>query len=281
MLDIEHPMTSDPTIDPLADADSAGGRLVSAILEKCRETRAMIGRCDTLAVADVHCSRKNLKKIRAGIKLLGDADGFDPAEANRLCREVGRLLSGLRDTDVCLLTLEGMDPGLSRFAALAGKLRFQRNELHQRHLPDAAAHREIVTDLLAVESILLSLLHDRITTADLHRALKKTRRRARKRYVEMDAGGNPHAYHDFRKAAKRELYQARYLGADPRPGRRLDKLDRLGDCLGRNQDLVVLREMAGTLGELDEQLSTLIDDERKSTRAECRRLARELYGRAR
>ncbi len=274
-------MTSDPATGPLCDADTAGGRLVNAILEKCRDTRSMIGRCDTLAVADVHRSRKNLKKIRAGIKLLGDADGFDPAEANRLCRDVGRLLSGLRDTDVCLLTLEGMDPGLVRFAALANKLRSRRGELHQQHLPDAAAYQEIVTDLLAVESILLSLLPDHIAAADLEHALKKTRKRARKRYVEMDAGGNPHAYHDFRKAAKRELYQARYLGADPRPGGRLDRLDRLGECLGRNQDLVVLREMAGTLGELDERLSTLIDDERKSTRAECRRLARDLYGRAR
>ena len=274
-------MTSNPTTDSLEEPDTAGGCLVAAILERCRDTRAMIGRCGILPVADVHGSRKNLKKIRAGIKLLGDADGFDPAEANRLCRDVGRLLSGLRDADVCLLTLERMDPDLDRFAALADKLRSRREELHQRHLPDADAHHEIVADLVAVESILRSLLLDRITPAHLNRALRKTRKRARRRYVEMDAGDNPHAYHDFRKATKRELYQARYLGADPRPGGRLDKLDRLGECLGRNQDLIVLRETAEALGELDERLATMIDDERESARAECRRLARELYGRAR
>jgi CHAD domain-containing protein len=191
---------------------------------------------------------------------------------------VGRLLSELRDTDVCLMTLEDIDPGLTRFAGLAGKLQSQRTDLHHRHLPDADAHREIVADLSAVESILGGIRHSHITTRDLRGALRKTRKRARKRFAGLHAGGNPHAYHDFRKATKRELYQATFLAKDPHRGDRIKELDRLGECLGHNQDLIVLRETAESLGGLDGELSALIEDRRSGVRAECRRLARSLYG---
>lgn len=281
MLETEHKLLSDAPTASAGGDDSAGSDLVAAIVGRCRDTTDLLGRGEHLEVAVVHLSRKNLKKIRAGIKLLSDADGLDLAEANRLCRDVGRLLSGLRDTDVCLLTLEGIDPGLAHFGDLADKLRAQRVDLHREQLPDEAAYREIVADLKAVEAILGDIDHGHIGREDLERALRKTRKRARKRYARMDAGGNPHAYHDFRKATKRELYQARYLGADPRPGGRLEQLDHLSECLGHNQDLVVLKQMARELGAFDDRLATYIENERSTVRAECRRLAAGLYGRDR
>mgnify|MGYP001829022088 CR=1 FL=1 len=281
MLETEHTFLSDAPTASAGGHDSAGSDLVASIVGRCRDTRALIGRCEPLEVHVVHQSRKNLKKIRAGIKLLSDADGLDLVEANRLCRDVGRLLSELRDTDVCLLTLEGIDPGLAYFGDLAEKLRSRRVDLHDDRLPDDAAYSEIVADLQAVEAILGDIDHGHIGREDLERALRKTRKRARKRYARMDAGGNPHAYHDFRKATKRELYQARYLGADPQPGGRLEQLDRLGECLGHNQDLIVLKQMARELGAFDDRLAALIEDERSTVRAECRRLAADLYGRDR
>lgn len=279
MLEYDHTIISSAPNASAGASDSAGSELVASIVGRCRETRDLIGRCEPLEVPVVHRSRKNLKNIRAGIKLLSDADGLDLAEANRLCRDVGRLLSELRDTDVCLLTLEDIDPGLTQFGELAEKLRAQRIHLHDERLPDNAAYEEIVADLLAVETILETIEHGHITRGDLERALRKTRKRAQKRYDVMDAGGNPHAYHDFRKATKRELYQARYLGADPRPGGRLEQLDRLGECLGHNQDLIVLKQVARDLGVFDDRLESVIGRERSTVRAECRRLAEILYGR--
>ena len=278
MLEAKSNLPSDPVTDALETADGPGGRLVAAVLEKVRATQVLIGRCEPLEVTDVHQSRKNLKKVRAGLKLLADADGLDLGEANRLSRDVGRLLSELRDTDVCLMTLEDIDPGLTRFGGLAGKLQARRETLHRRKLPNADAHREILADLSAVESILGSIRHTHITSEDLGRALRKTRKRATKRFALLDAGTNPHAYHDFRKATKRELYQARYLAEDGHRDERVAELDRLGECLGNNQDLLVLGEVAEGLGELDPELKALIDDRRSVIRAECRRLAKALYG---
>ena len=103
------------------------------------ERRRVVGPAgDLIAAIDVGSGAI----LRAIGRLLSDADGLDLSEANRLCRDVGRLLSELRDTDVCLMTLEEIDPGLTRFAGLAEKLRSRRLALHEQRLPDDGARRD-------------------------------------------------------------------------------------------------------------------------------------------
>lgn len=210
---------------------------------------------------EVHEARKTLKNIRAGLRLLSDAGGVDLRQASLLCRDVGRLLSGLRDTDVCLATLQSFPESLAAAAEpLMAKLRARRAELHESAAPDAEARKEIRADLDGVEKALRELDPAGFTDAGLRRAMDSSRETGEKRYRKLIEAPAPERFHDVRKAAKRELYQRRYLeearrGADSR----IPLLEELSEHLGRHQDLWVLREVAAELGELRGDLADAID----------------------
>lgn len=267
---------------PHADAgrSPAGARVTAAIVASLRHTADLVCGEARLEAAHVHEARKTLKKIRAGLRMLADASGVDMARANELCRDLGRLLSGLRDIDVCLLTLgalTGVPEGES--SALAGKLRARRREIHLALQPDPQQEARITADLRGIEQILLDLDDTVFTARRLEHSVEQARRLGERRYRALQEDGSEEAFHSLRKAAKRELYQRRYLveafaGQDPR----LDLLDVLGEHLGRHQDLSVLREVATELDGLGRNLATAIEHEIGTERGRCLVVAQQAYG---
>lgn len=267
---------------PHSDAgrSSAGARVIAAIVASLRQTGELVCGEARLEAAHVHEARKTLKKIRAGLRMLADADGVDMARANGLCRDLGRLLSGLRDIDVCLLTLGSLTgvPG-DESAALAGKLRARRREIHLALQPDPDEDVRIAADLRGIEQALIDLDESEFTARQLTYATQRARQLGERRYRALEADGSEEAFHSLRKAAKRELYQRRYLveafgSHDPR----LDLLDVLGEHLGRHQDLSVLREVATELDGLGRDLATAIEAEIGAERARCLVVAEQAYG---
>lgn len=254
--------------------------LIEAIVSRLDETRELVCARGPLAETAVHEARKNLKSIRAGLRMLSDAGGVDLSRANALCRDVGRLLSGLRDIDVCLLTLDSLS-GIStdNRRELTLRLQARREELHEARALDPETQGEIAADLRGIEDELRALDPERFGDADLIQAVHLSRRLGEKRRRALESGSDAEKFHDVRKAAKRELYQRRYLAAsqqtdDPR----IEELDVLGEHLGRHQDLCVLRELAAALGGLTEEVEAVLDAEILRERSECLVQADRAYG---
>jgi CHAD domain-containing protein len=258
----------------------AGVRVIEAVIASLQQTGDLVCGQARLDESNVHEARKTLKKVRAGLRMLGDAAGVDLRQANELCRDLGRLLSGLRDIDVCLLTLEGLpDVPERESAALAHRLRVRREEIHRALTPDSAADAQILADLSGLKEALLDIDARKLSAARLVQAVELARGLGVRRYLALQTDRSEEAFHDLRKAAKRELYERRYLaeaGGAHEP--RLDLLDILGEHLGRHQDLSVLREVATELKALGDALASVIETEIVRERACCLEVADQAYG---
>ncbi len=258
----------------------AGALVVEAVIASLRQTRQLVSGQARLEESNVHEARKTLKKIRAGLRMLADAAAVDLRRANELCRDLGRLLSGLRDLDVCLLTLQGLPRvPAEESRGLESKLRSRREEIHNALRPDPEADAEIVEDLKGIEQALVDLNAGAFTRPRLDDAVDRSRLAGVQRFQAVQSDGSEEAFHDLRKAAKRELYQRRYLAdAGASHDSRLELLDVLGEHLGRHQDLSVLRELATELGGLGAGLAGVIEDEIVTERERCLEIAGHAYG---
>ncbi|MDH3914597.1 MAG: CHAD domain-containing protein [Chromatiales bacterium] len=232
-----------------------------------------------LEEAAVHTARKTLKKIRAGLRLLEDAGAEVPAGSTALCRDVGRVLSELRDTDVCLQTLARLYPAPEEAPdGLVTKLKTRRAELHETDTPGSDARQAIAMDLEGLERILLGVHRKKARDKPIKKALEKTRAIGRKRYSKLGDSPSPERFHDLRKAAKRELYQGRYLLRGAAPDKRMETVHRLTEHLGLQQDLVVLGQVAEALDELSADLADRIDNGIRAEKEKAMTLAKKVYG---
>lgn len=259
--------------------NSEGPRIIESVVDSLGQVGALVCGRARLEEAHVHEARKTLKKIRAGLRLLADAAHVDLARPNELCRDVGRLLSGLRDIDVCLLTLESL-PQLpaDQSGILADRLKARRDEIHASLRADPAEDARIAEDLAGVERALRDLVPADLTHGRLAAAVDMARQLGAERCRALQTDDSEEAFHSLRKAAKRELYQRRLLAeAAGRPDPRLELLDALGEHLGRHQDLSVLREVAVEVGALGDAIARTIEEEILAERQRCLALADRAY----
>lgn len=227
----------------------------------------------------VHRARKTLKKVRAGLRLLEDAGADVPGGATALCRDVGRLLSDLRDTDVCLQTLDRLFSAPEEAPdRLVKKLQAARAKIHETDTPGSAARNAIAKDLEGLERILLGVKQKKAGDRSIRRAVKKTRAIGRRRYKKLQDCDSPEGFHDLRKAAKRELYQDRYLLQGAEPDERLQAVHRLTEHLGLQQDLVVLEQVAQSLDELSADLRRRIETAMRAEKDQAMAVAQTVYG---
>ncbi|HEX8753082.1 MAG TPA: CHAD domain-containing protein [Solirubrobacterales bacterium] len=195
----------------------------------------------------VHGARKDMKKLRAVVRLLREPLGEGPyAEENARYREAGRALSASRDAQVMVETLDALadrSPGLPAAAldVWRGALRRDREQVAATDAAGVARAIELIEP--APERIAAWPLDGggwKLIDAGLRRAY----RRGRAAMEQAREDGRAESFHQWRKRAKDLWYQQRLLAGawPPLLGETAEQAHVLADLLGDHHDLAVLGE---------------------------------------
>src|SRR5438876_3643756 len=190
----------------------------------------------------VHEVRKHLKKARAALRLVRKEIGRGLfREQDRCLRDVGRLISEIRDAEVRLQTvrqLQGITQrrGRATYAKLEGMLMLELENF-------MAAFAEWQTQALPM----LERAHanidcwplDQFNCKQLRCAVQRTYKGARKTLAAADTTPSVENFHQFRTRAKRLWYDLRILRPiNPVVLKNLsDDLRAMANLLGRAHDL--------------------------------------------
>jgi CHAD domain-containing protein len=198
----------------------------------------------------VHEARKDLKKIRSALRLVRAELGDDVwRRENEHYREIGRALSGFRDAEVMVETLDTLgdrygDAARERFSGLRAELEQelhrQRDDGLEQALAKAAGELESGRD--RIEALPLKGDGWDLIGPGLHRSY----RRGRKRLRAVEESPTVENLHEWRKRVKDLWYQLRLIGeADPELiGAMAQHAHDLSDHLGDDHDLGLLSEEA-------------------------------------
>jgi CHAD domain-containing protein len=237
----------------------------------------------------VHEVRKHLKKLRAALRLtVGEVGKNRHVREDRCVREIGRLVSDLRDAQVRLHTLIQLR---DETAKRSGENRFPRIEellsLERESFSAAFAgwQKQAIPKLERVDDRLSKWPLAGISWKQICGAVAKTYKRGQRGLGKTIKKPDPETFHAWRKRVKDLWYQLRIL----RPLNRLvleqisDDAKTLGELLGREHDFNFL------LGRLEKergdevlrtelvQLQKLIRERGKRLRRDALELGRRFY----
>jgi CHAD domain-containing protein len=221
----------------LARADSA--------LERLREAELI----DDPATC-VHGARKDLKKLRALVRLLRRELGAGLYRAeNRRYRDAGRQLSATRDAEVKLRTLEALRERFPERLAPEGVGGWRRELEAERDRAVAGACRGAS---IAIARNAVEAGRARIAAWPLRSdswrlvgpGVERSYRRGRKAMSRAAADPSGENLHEWRKRAKDLWYHLRILeeALPPPLAGSVERADRLAEALGDHHDLTVLGE---------------------------------------
>jgi len=236
-------------------------------------------------VSAVHGARKDLKKTRAALRLVRPclSRGVYRHESTQL-RDLGRSMSGIRNADVMLETIEALADRFvgqlpkEQFTALERHIAAQtRDQIRAEHLAPAltsAAERAAAWPLEDCS--------DRALCAGAKRAY----RRGRKAFAAAERDPSAERLHEWRKRVKDLWYHQRLL-RDTWPGpvkAVAGECDRLGELLGDDHDLAMLADqLSGPAAETTppavdvDRILELIGMRRAELQAEAITIGRRLY----
>jgi CHAD domain-containing protein len=256
----------------------AGGRLDSAV-ERLRDE-------DLDEAEAVHDARKDLKKLRAVLRLLRPAIGEDTfARENARHRDAGRLLSGVRDAQVRAETVAGLaqrfagDPPPGGWDIAEGRLD------SSGEIPGLAEIRAKAAGIVESGREPLRTLGLPGSAEDVvGRGLRRTYSRGRRGYRDVATDPSDERLHEFRKRAKDLWYHLRLLrdACEPALDPLTDRADRLCELLGVDQDLANLSNWIDA-GESELQpesrahLQRLIGQRRLELQIEAFEVAETIY----
>ena len=201
----------------------------------------------------IHEARKSLKRVRTTLRLARDELGDDVYRSeNAGFRDAGRRLSGARDSQVVVETLEGLcergggelPPG--GLTALRDALRDEHEAGRQRLHTNAGAVRDVVEELRVARARTASWPIERDDLDALAPGLRRIYRRGRKALRAVQEQPGDEALHELRKRAKDLWYASQILGsAAPRKTKKMAKrAHKLSDLIGEDHDLTVLHQTA-------------------------------------
>ncbi|HEY3492289.1 MAG TPA: CHAD domain-containing protein [Solirubrobacterales bacterium] len=255
-------------------------RIALGRAEKAIEELDRAGDGDGSADA-IHAARKDLKKLRAVVRLVRTELGQDLYRAeNRRYRDAGRLLARSRDAEVKVETLNalresfGEELSAEMVAAWLAELERERDEIAKRvadepdgsHVAEAKAAIEV-----GREKIVDWRLRDdswQLVGSGLRRSYRDGRRAMQRTRAEPTTEN----VHEWRKRTKDLWYQLRILREAWRPvlGETAEQAHELTDLLGKHHDLALLtedledREPTGDLGAaadaIERRRQELLDD---------------------
>lgn len=232
-----------------------------------------------LAPADVHLTRKRLKRVRAALALLRPAlDPRDFDTCNRALRDAGRSLATARDATVLAQTYARMLARTTKSPApgpATGKKRMAAGGRPVVTVDPAVAHRRLRA---AVRRLELARLTGRGWTP-LGSGVRTVYRRGRRgRPTEPDP--STEALHAWRRHAKRywhvlELFET----VNPRRlAPAIADARRLSDLLGEEHDLALLAEhLHGRRGRVDRNVLETVTERRARLRRRALKLGAKVY----
>ena len=254
-----------------------------------RAIRELSDRISDDPVSAVHAARKAIKKERGLLRLVrGSMPPADRRRENAALRDAAHELSGTRDAEVMIKTLDGLSQRYagqlpeSTFAEIRDKLERQR-DAHRRRLVDSALGAQAVQELGAVRVRAEDWRLTRGGWAALQDGLKRSYKDGRRAFLRARCDPSAAALHEWRKRAKDLWYEQRLLGraGGPAIAGQAKDAHRLSDLLGDDHDLVVLRRElaeAGLRVAADtDAVVALIDERRRSLQAEALALGRRIY----
>jgi CHAD domain-containing protein len=282
---------SDSTAYRLRSREPVSAGIERIVLARVDNALAELGgETNSTPAEAIHEARKDMKKIRSAIRLVRDPLGDDVyGRENQHYRDIGRELSGLRDAEVLVETLESLAERFGpaqeqRYAGL--KERFEQ-ELQARR-EDGSQERE-----MAAAAAALTAGRGRVETWPLNGdgweliapGIHRSYRRGRKRLREVEQETSDETLHEWRKRAKDLWYQLRLIrDAEPELiGNLAAQTHDLSDHLGDDHDLVLLREQAQRrrqdFGEAGDQrlLLELIDQRRGELQFAASSLGERIY----
>lgn len=262
-IDLEEPL-------PEEIARVARGRIEHALDELLGETGSSPGDA-------VHEARKDMKKLRALLRLVRDELGEEVFKHENACfRDAARELAGVRDADVMLETL----------AAL--KLRGGAPEL--RSALEAHRGRDRAGDRSAAALRVVAVLEDalgRVRDWPLERdslgavagGLERSYRRGRRELRAARSAPSVEGLHEWRKRVKELWYHHTLLRQAWPPVMEAvgDDAHELADALGDDHDLAVLADWARERGFDTPELLDALERRREELQACAFELGERLY----
>jgi CHAD domain-containing protein len=207
------------------------------------------GNSDSTRAQAVHEARKDMKKLRALLRLVRGELGDDLyARENACFRDTARHLSGVRDADVMIVTLADLE---RRYGELPGAARRLR--------PALVAHRFRVSagsTRPGVQAAIDTLVEARERVADwpldtdgfeaFEEGLGRIYRQGRKAYRRAHELPSAEHMHEWRKRVKDFWYHVLLLQEAWKPvmSAMADEAHELSDRLGDEHDVTVLIEWA-------------------------------------
>jgi CYTH domain-containing protein/CHAD domain-containing protein len=217
----------------------------------------------------VHAARKHFKRVRAAARLVRpglDADAY--RLENAAFRDFGRRLSGARDSQVLLETLDALceryaaEVPVGAFARLRAALVEDQRASEQQLQDSGSARAPIIAELRAARSrvAVWSLEQDDATALAL--GFERIYRRARSAYLAARKDPTDERLHELRKRTKDLWHAAQILRptAQKKMSALASRAHRLSDLVGDDHDLAVLAQQADQRAErpADEREAALL-----------------------
>jgi len=259
--------------EPLPDGIRriARGRIDHAIDE-------LRGKTDSTPEEAVHEARKDMKKLRALLRLARGELGEDTFSRENACfRDAARELAGARDSDVMLETLGALElsPGVGFELRKAIEADRRRNGAGDR----AGAARDALAILKEARNRVgdWPLEHDSFEA--VAGGLGRTYRRGRRALKAAGAEPSVEALHEWRKRVKELWYDHTLLCAlwPPVMAAAGDEAHELSELLGDDHDLAVLASWVSENGEAGPELFEAVDRRRDELQQEAFALGARVY----
>ncbi len=199
----------------------------------------------------VHQTRKHLKKARAALRLLRTEvkHACFKREDHRL-RDVGRVISDVRDAEVRLETVKRLRDGSEGSRSFAETEELLEFELDSFLAAFSGWQEEAARKLSLAQSGIAHWQLHRLTRSQICRTVRKSYRKGRRALKHARKSGKASDFHQLRKQVKELSYQMRLLRPlEPVVFSELcHSLKTLGEQLGHAHDLCFVGERLESIG---------------------------------
>lgn len=257
------------------------------LIDEITTARAVLGDPDLPRDEAIHRTRRGLKRVRSLWSVLDSLPGANRDGRIRQVRDAGRLLSGARDADVMAIEARRLLARAEGREATAVARLVESCEARARHAHlDTPPFDFVAARLRACEADARSLPTVFEGGRLLAEGLVACYRRGRRDWREIEDGATGEALHDWRKRVKQRRHLSAVVPIETTVTSRSiqEDLDRLGEILGEEHDLAVMRHRIENDPDLlaaDEGRAAVLDllaHRRRKLKKAALEAADELYG---